>query len=170
MIEFLIEIRQYTSYLIIGLFAIVFISLFLFSKSKQITKVIIGFGLLCIVAIFSLLLNEFIRDSLRSEITDMVEIALKKDSKVLINGNEAKHQYAIELLTDLTKIDGLYFTHKSSPKTKYLISIISQSDTLDIVLRRDAKNPDKYWVFYHKYDFEQELDLLKIQTLNDLSE
>lgn len=108
---------------------------------------LIGFGLLFLTAVFTMLLNTAIKDLLRSEIKDMAELALTKESKILINGKDLNID-SEQLLIDLSKIDGFYFTNKSSPKTRYLISIISQIDTLDIVLRRDSKRPEKYWTFY----------------------
>jgi len=131
--------------------------------------VLIGFGLLFLTAVFTMLLNTAIKDLLRSEIKDMAELALTKESKILINGKDLNID-SEQLLIDLSKIDGFYFTNKSSPKTRYLISIISQIDTLDIVLRRDSKRPEKYWTFLPKYDFELELDLVETHVLDGINE
>ncbi len=162
MIELLIDIRQNISYVFLGLFGVLFISFFLFFKSKHITKVLIGFGLLFLTAVFTMLLNAAIKDLLRSKINDTVELALQAESKVLINGQDLNIN-SEQLLIDLTEIDGFIFPNKSSPQTKYLVSIIAKNDTLDILLRRDSREPDTYLVYLPNYNFELALD--KIETI-----
>ncbi len=168
MVEFLIDIRQHIIYIILGLFGILFISFFLFYKSKQIVKVLIGIGALFLIAIFAMLLNVAIKDLLRSEIKDMAELALNSESKVLINGKDLNAN-SDQLLTDLANINGLYFTNKSEPQTVFLVTIISQNDTLDVKLMRDSKRPEKYWTFLPKYDFELELDLIETYVLDGIN-
>lgn len=167
MIEFLIDIRQNIVYVLIGLFGVLFISFFLFFKSKHITKILIGFGLLFITAVFTMLLNVAIKDLLRSEIEETVELAIRTKSMVLVNGQDLNIN-SDQLLIDLTKIDGFIFPNKSSPETKYLVSIIAQNDTLDILFRRDSREPDTYWIFLPNYNFEFALDKIETHVLDGI--
>ncbi|MFY0697413.1 MAG: hypothetical protein JXR11_06140 [Balneola sp.] len=169
MIEFLIDIRQHIIYVILGLFGILFISFFLFFKSKQIVKVLIGIGTLFLIAIFTMLLNVAIKDLLRSEIKDMAELALNTESRILINGKDLNID-SDQLLIDLAKIDGFYFTNKSERQTAFLVRILTKNDTLDVKLMRDSKRPEKYWTFLPKYDFELELDLIETHVFNGINE
>jgi|GEM_PF-5086083 len=168
MIEFLIEIRHFAIFLFLGLFSIVFVSVFIFFKSKRQIIVIIGFVAIFLSAIFAILLNVAIKDLLRSEIKDMAELALNTESKILINGQDLDID-SDQLLIDLKKIDGVYFTNKSRPQTAFLVSIIAKNDTLDVKLMRDSKRPEKYWTFLPKYDFELELDLIETHTLDAIN-
>jgi len=98
----------------------------------------------------------------------MAELALNTESKILINGQDLDID-SDQLLIDLKKIDGVYFTNKSRPQTAFLVSIIAKNDTLDVKLMRDSKRPEKYWTFLPKYDFELELDLIETHTLDAIN-
>ena len=86
MIEFLIELRQYTVYLFLGLFGVAIISFVLIFKTKHKKKGLIGITLLFIIAFIIMGMNFIIAMTLRNEITEKTEAAIKKDSKILING------------------------------------------------------------------------------------
>ncbi|SDG50309.1 hypothetical protein [Psychroflexus sediminis] len=167
MIEFLIEFRKYTVYLLILLFVIAIISIiFLFNKKHQL-KGVIGIVCLFITAIFLLGINMIISTSLRTDIAEKAKSALANKSKVLVNGKK-RNIDSEKLLTDLTEINGWYFTNKSEPETEFLISVISKNDTLELILKRDSKIDKKYWTYYPKYDYELELDLLETESLSEL--
>ena len=151
-----------------GLFAIGFISFGLLFSTEYRRKGLIGIGLLFFTGFLILGMNFVIAISLRSEIAKKAEFGLKNDSKVFVNG-QITNVDSKQLLADLTKINGWYFTNKSNPETEYLISIISQKDTLDVLLKRDSKNPEEYWTYLPKYNYELELDLLQTKTLNELA-
>ncbi|AFL79851.1 hypothetical protein Aeqsu_0337 [Aequorivita sublithincola DSM 14238] len=168
MIEFLIGLRQYTVYLIFGLFVIGFISIGLLFKPRYRKKGLIGIGLLFITGFSILGMNFIIASAIRFEIEERAESAMKTNSKIFINGQETNVD-SEQFLTDLSKINGWYFTKKSHPETKYVINVISEIDTLDIVLKRDSKNAEEYWTYLPKYKYELELDLLETKVLNGIS-
>ncbi len=151
-----------------GLFVIGFISFGLLFRPNHRRKGLIGIGLLFFTGFIILGMNFIIAISLRSEIAKKAELGLETDSKVFING-QITNVDSKQLLADLTKINGWYFTNKSNPETEYLISIISQKDTLEVLLKRDSKNPEEYWTYLPKYNYELELDLLQTKTLNELA-
>lgn len=167
MIEFLIELRQYTVYLMFGLLLIAFISFGLLFRPKYRKKGLIGIGLLFFMAFVIIGVNLMIAVGLRSEIAAKTDRALKTNSKILVNGQEMNVDSG-QLLEDLSKVNGWYFTNKSHPETKYLISVIVQMDTLDIILKRDSKNAEEYWTYLPKYKYELELDLLETKVLNGI--
>ena len=88
MIEFLIEIRQYTVYLLLGLFMVAIFSFIFIFNPKHNNKKLIGMGLVFVTAFIIMGMNFIIATSLRSEITKKAEFALKNHSKILINGQE----------------------------------------------------------------------------------
>ena len=150
-----------------GLIVIGFISIGLVFMPKHRREGFIGIGLLFFTGFLILGMNIIIAISLRSEIAEKAEFGLKSDPKVLVNGQITSVD-SKQLLADLTKINGWYFTNKSNPETEFLISIISQEDTLDVILKRDSKNVEEYWTYLPKYNYELELDLLQTKTLNGL--
>ena len=118
MIEFLIELRQYSVYFLLAIFGVVLISFALILKAKHKKKGLIGIAILFIITFIITGMNFIIEMSLRDKITEKAKNALKKDSKILINGkiNDVDKN---QLLTDLMKMNGWYFTNKSYPDTAY---------------------------------------------------
>jgi hypothetical protein len=166
MLDFLIDITQYFLYILTGLFLLVFISFFALAKTKKFYIVLIGFGLLVITAISMILIGEAIEDILRDKIKDKTAYALSNESTVFIDGEDLG-DHTQDLLKDLSKINGAYFSNKSSPDERFSISIIVQNDTLDIFLRRDINNNQKYWVYIPNIDYGKELDIIKSEALDD---
>ena len=98
MLEFLIELRQYTVYILFGLFAVAIISFILLFNPKYKKKGLIGIALLFVTAFVIMGMNFIIANSLRSEIAKKAEFALNNDSQVLINGKEDKNLDKRQLL------------------------------------------------------------------------
>jgi hypothetical protein len=113
-----------------------------------------------------ILIGEAIEDILRDKIKDKTAYALSNESTVFIDGEDLG-DHTQDLLKDLSKINGAYFSNKSSPDERFSISIIVQNDTLDIFLRRDINNNQKYWVYIPNIDYGKELDIIKSEALDD---
>lgn len=168
MIEFLTEVRENILFIYLAIFFIGLIGIAFLSDSKQKNNGLFGIAFIILMVFMILGLNITISTSLRNEIIEKAEFALNNDSRILINGKEEKNLNKKQLLTDLSNVNSFYFNNHSHPETKYLVSIISKKDTLNIQLERDFNNTEKYWVFLPKYNYEMELDIMKTETLNNI--
>lgn len=173
MIDFLTELRPYIVYVLLGFFTVAITSWVFFLnrnyKKKYSSKTaLIGFIIVFTTGLIVMWMNVIIATALRSKLTQKVEIAQKNNYGILINGQENKKVDKRQLLSDLSKVNGWYLKNHSSPKTGYLISIISKKDTFNILLERDSKNAEKYWTYLPNHNYELELDLLHTRTLSNV--
>ncbi|WP_111708724.1 hypothetical protein [Lutibacter citreus] len=168
MIEFLIEVRENLLFIYLSIFFIGLLGIAFLFHSKPKNNTLFGIAFIIFMVFLIIGLNMIISTTLRNEIIEKSEFALKNDSRILINGKEEKNLNKKELLTDLSNVNSFYFNNHSHPETKYLVSIISKNDTLNIQLERDFNNAEKYWVFLPKYNYEMELDIMKTETLNKI--
>ena len=168
MIEFLIEVRENLVFIYLAVFFIGLLGIAFLSDSKPKNNTLLGIAFIFFMLFMIIGLNLIISTSMRNEIIEKAEFALNNEYKLLINKKEEINLNEKQLLTDLSNVNSWYFNNHSHPETKYLVSIITKNDTLNIQLERDFYNSEKYWVFLPKYKYELELDIMKTETLNNI--
>ena len=168
MIEFLIEVRANLLFIYLAIFFIGLLGIAFFTESKLKTNGLLGIAFILFM-IFTLIgLNLIISTSLRNEIKEEARSALKNDYRILINNKKLNNLNEKQLLTDIGNVNSWYFINHTHPVTTYLVGIIKANDTLEILLQRDSKNSEKYWVYFPKYKYELELDLMNTKELSHI--
>ena len=114
------------------------------------------FGSIFVITIFNY--------GMKSAACERVKAFLNKvspDTQVYINGQQIKEtgQIIIELKKVTMLVVGGSHTTKRIP-----IEIVSHDETLTLVLGRDSRYPQQYWVFYPRYRYTSKNDIGRIKT------
>ena len=113
-------------------------------------------GSIAVILVLSDVMRSAARDKFRGFLDE-----LSADVKVTINGQTAEKPN--QIIAELKKIVPLTAHHSHTTK-KIRLEVANRNETLRLVLGRDSRNAQEYWVFYPKYRYTSRNEIGRINT------
>ncbi len=105
--------------------------------------------------------------AIQSQSREELKMYLKQDDLILkVNDQELNKIENQKFLNIIRKIVTI-LPHHSSPTKEIRVEIISSIDTTILSLEQDSEIEDEYWIFWNKYDYNNDIGRLKTSELNE---
>ncbi|MDT0622027.1 hypothetical protein [Croceitalea vernalis] len=131
-------------------------------KPMKFAKIL--FGQCMAILLLSNGISWTIRSHSRAELRNILN---EKDLKIVVDGANLSLIDTQKVISELKSIEP-HFGRKSYELTDFKIGVSSKSNSMKLMLRKDRKVKNRYWIFWNKYVATSQHEIGKIKS-NTLS-
>ncbi len=99
---------------------------------------------------------------LRKIRVEVLEILADPQTQLIISRNDFKILPS-DLKKELLKIQDISPNH-TGPENKKVIEVISSKGIFKIIIGRDSRNKNQFWIFTNKYEFSKDMEIGRVNS------